>query len=79
MLRITIVNELIPHPFTVLGFKIKEIDTQVKSLTNKGVVFEQYDHLDQNDLGIWTRPSKAKVAWFKDPDGNLLSLTEYPQ
>jgi len=77
-LRITTVQEFNPHPFTVLGFKIDAIESQVKALTDKGVKFLKYDHFDQNDLGIWTSPSKAKVAWFKDPDGNLLSLTEYP-
>jgi len=79
LLRITIVAEFRPQPFTVLGFKIVDIDAKVKSLSDKGVEFEKYDHFDQSDLGIWTSPSKAKVAWFKDPDGNLLSLTEYPE
>jgi len=77
-LRITVVEQFNPHPFTVLGFKIKEIAAQVKTLSNKGVEFKRYDSLQQDELGIWTAPSKAKVAWFKDPDGNLLSLTETP-
>lgn len=77
VLRITTVNELNPQPFTVLGFKIEEIVTQVKALTKKGVKFERYDSLKQDELGIWAAPSKAQIAWFKDPDGNLLSLTEY--
>lgn len=76
-LRITIVEEFVPHPFTVLGFKIEEITSQVNSLNRKGVEFVKFNSLNQNDLGIWTSPSKAQVAWFKDPDGNLLSLTEY--
>ena len=79
LLRVTIVNELSPHPFTVLGFRINEIEKQVKSLSTKGVNFERYDHFDMSDLGIWSSSSRAKVAWFKDPDGNLLSLTEYPK
>lgn len=77
ILRITIVENFDPHPFTVLGFKIEDITFQVKSLINEGVIFERYNSLEQNDLGIWTSPSKAQIAWFKDPDGNLLSLTEY--
>ncbi len=76
-LRITIVAELRPQPFTVLGFRIENIDTQVKRLLEKGVEFERYGGLQQDDLGIWTSPRKAKIAWFKDPDGNLISLTEY--
>lgn len=79
LLRITIVDKFNPHPFTVLGFKIEEIVSQVKSLNKKGVEFERYSSFKQDDLGIWTSPSKAKIAWFKDPDGNLLSLTEYSE
>lgn len=76
-LRITIVEKFNPQPFTVLGFKIVAIASQVKSLHKKGVKFEKYNSFEQDGLGIWTAPSKAKIAWFKDPDGNLLSLTEY--
>jgi len=76
-LRITIVDSFVPQPFTVLGFKIGDIATEVKALNIKGVRFERYTSLVQDDLGIWMAPSKAKIAWFKDPDGNLLSLTEY--
>jgi catechol 2,3-dioxygenase-like lactoylglutathione lyase family enzyme len=79
LLRITVVNELEPQPFTVLGFKIDNIDIQVSTLIGKGVTFNLYDQFEQNNLGIWTAPSGAKVAWFHDPDGNLLSLTEYPE
>ena len=78
LLRITIVEKFNPHPFTVLGFKIENIAFQVKSLNKKGVIFERYNVMKQNDLGIWTAPSNTQIAWFKDPDGNLLSLTEYP-
>jgi len=77
VLRITIVDALRPQPFTVLGFRIEKIESQVKTLVEKGVEFEKYGGLEQDDLGIWTSPSKAKIAWFKDPDGNLVSLTEY--
>jgi len=74
--RITTVEKFSPHTFTVLGFTIKEIVSQVKSLSKKGVEFESYDTFEQDDFGIWTSPNNAKIAWFKDPDGNLLSLTE---
>lgn len=75
-LRITIVPELKPHPFTVLGWNVDDIASIIKSLAAKGVVFERYDFFEQDKLGIWVAPSGAKVAWFKDPDGNILSLTE---
>jgi len=76
-LRITIVDAFSAHPFTVLGFEVTEIESQVKSLIDKGVEFERYPTLVQDENGIWTAPSKAKIAWFKDPEGNLLSIIEH--
>jgi catechol 2,3-dioxygenase-like lactoylglutathione lyase family enzyme len=76
LLRITTVPELTPHPFTVLGWNVDNITHTIESLINMGVVFERYSFFEQDKLGIWLAPSGAKVAWFKDPDGNLLSLTE---
>jgi catechol 2,3-dioxygenase-like lactoylglutathione lyase family enzyme len=75
-LRVTIVTELKPHPFTVLGWDVDDISATIKALNEKGVFCEKYDFLQQDHLGIWTAPGGAKVAWFKDPDGNVLSLTE---
>jgi predicted enzyme related to lactoylglutathione lyase len=75
-LRVTIVTELKPHPFTVLGWDVDDISATIKSLNEKGVVCEKYDFLEQDHLGIWKAPGGSKVAWFKDPDGNVLSLTE---
>ena len=76
LLRITTVPELTPHPFTVLGWNVDNITFEIESLAKKGIVFERYSFFEQDKLGVWTAPSGAKVAWFKDPDGNLLSLTE---
>lgn len=76
LLRVIIVQELKPHPFTVLGWNVDNISSTIKSLNSKNVFCEKYDFLKQDDLGIWTSPSGAKVAWFKDSDGNVLSLTE---
>jgi predicted enzyme related to lactoylglutathione lyase len=76
LLRIATVPELTPHPFTVLGWNVDNITHTIESLIRKGVVFERYGFFEQDKLGIWSAPSGAKVAWFKDPDGNLLSLTE---
>lgn len=77
-LRVTKVQELVPQPFTVLGFRINGIESQIRTLIENGIRFEQYQHFEQSILGIWNSPSGARVAWFKDPDGNLLSLTQYP-
>ena len=78
MLRVSKVKELTPAPFTVLGWKVKKIAAEIRELKGRGVTFEFYNGFQQDDFGIWTSPSGAKVAWFKDPDGNLLSLTEFP-
>ncbi|HXS55549.1 MAG TPA: VOC family protein [Hanamia sp.] len=74
-LRVTIVNELKPHPFTVLGWDVDDVSSTVESLNKKGIVFEKYDFLEQDHLGIWKAPGGIQVAWFKDPDGNVLSIS----
>ena len=76
LLRVTIVQELKPQVFTVLGWNVDSISSIIKSLNKKNVFCEKYDFIEQDDLGIWTSPVGSKVAWFKDPDGNVLSLTE---
>ncbi len=79
MLRLGMAKELPPAHGTVLGWQVPEITATVKNLEQAGVRFERFDGMDQNDLGIWLSPYGAKVAWFKDPDGNILSLTEFPE
>ena len=76
LLRVTTVRELTPHPFTVLGWKVNDIATVIRGLNKKGISFERYEFMQQDELGIWHAPGGTKVAWFKDPDGNLLSLDE---
>jgi catechol 2,3-dioxygenase-like lactoylglutathione lyase family enzyme len=76
MLRVSPVGELTPRKFTVLGWEVKDIAAAVRDLQNAGVMFERYD-FPQDELGIWTAPGGAKVAWFKDPDGNILSLSQH--
>jgi len=65
-----------PAPFTILGWSVSNADKTVKDLQQKGVKFERFPGMEQDQLGVWSSPSGAKVAWFKDPDGNVLSLTE---
>jgi catechol 2,3-dioxygenase-like lactoylglutathione lyase family enzyme len=77
MLRVTIVQKLTPAPFTVLGWRVPDIAVAVKSLRTAGVQFQHFPGLPQDELGIWTAPGGAKVAWFKDPDGNTLSLSQH--
>jgi predicted enzyme related to lactoylglutathione lyase len=76
LLRVIIVQELKPQVFTVLGWNVNDIASIIKSLNEKNIFCEKYNFLEQDELGIWTSPGGSKVAWFKDPDGNVLSLTE---
>jgi catechol 2,3-dioxygenase-like lactoylglutathione lyase family enzyme len=77
LLRITVVETFTPHSFTALGWDVDDIRSMILNLTEKGVAFERYGFLRQDDLGVWTSPGGTEVAWFKDPDGNLLSLSEH--
>lgn len=65
-----------PLPYTSLGWKVTDIASTVATLTARGVQPERFPGMDQNAQGVWVSPSGAKIAWFKDPDGNVLSLTE---
>jgi len=78
MLRIAKVPELAPARHTVLGWAVADAAATVARLAAAGVKFERYDGLPQDDLGIWATPDGARVAWFRDPDGNTLSLTQFP-
>ena len=77
-LRITSVPELTPHQFAVLGWETIDIKAEIQSLRQKNVKFERYDFpwITQDELGVWTAPDGVKVAWFKDVDGNLLSIVQ---
>jgi catechol 2,3-dioxygenase-like lactoylglutathione lyase family enzyme len=77
MLRVQKVQELLPAKHTVAGWDVPDIAARMRELTGKGVRFERFPGLPQDELGAWTTPSGAKVAWFKDPDGNTLSLTQF--
>jgi len=79
MLRLGMGKELPPARGTVLGWQVPDIVAAVRDLEQAGVRFERYDFAKQDDLGVWTTPTGAKVAWFKDPDGNILSLSEHPE
>ena len=77
-LRLQKVERFTPQPFTVLGWQVNDLQTVVDSLVRRGVQFERYPWLVQDDRGVWNAPGGARVAWFKDPDGNLLSVAQYP-
>ena len=79
MLRVTPVQKFTPHEFSVLGWEVDDISASATDLSSRGVKFEVYDFpwMTQDEQGIWAAPDGTKVAWFKDPDGNLLSITQH--
>ena len=79
MVRLGMAKELPPAHGTVLGWQVPEITATVKELGQAGVRFERFEGMAQDALGIWTSPTGAKIAWFKDPDGNILSVSEHPE
>jgi catechol 2,3-dioxygenase-like lactoylglutathione lyase family enzyme len=77
VLRVVKVATLLPHPFTVLGWNVADIMKTVTALAERSVTFERYPWMPQDGLGVWTAPDGTRVAWFKDPDGNLLSVSQF--
>ena len=78
MLRLAIDADSQPIRGTVLCWRVTSIEDQVRRLMQAGVAFERWPFLEQDDLAIWTTPTGAKVAWFKDSEGNLLSVSQMP-
>ena len=76
-LRISLAKEIKPAHYTVLGWDVKDVRATVLELKKAGITFEIFGFFKQDDLGIWTAPNGDQVAWFKDPDGNVLSVSQY--
>jgi catechol 2,3-dioxygenase-like lactoylglutathione lyase family enzyme len=77
MLRVTVVKEVVAAEYTVLGWQVTDIVAAAKRLQAAGVRLRRYPRMGQDKQGIWTSPSGARVGWFKDPDGNTLSITQF--
>jgi catechol 2,3-dioxygenase-like lactoylglutathione lyase family enzyme len=77
MLRVTRVQELAAAKYTVLGWRVRDIVRTAKGLQRVHIILERYAGMQQDELGVWSSPSGARVAWFKDPDGNTLSITQF--
>ena len=75
-LRISTAPEVTPAKYTVLGWAVKDIRASLAALASAGVKFERFDFFKQDELGVWTAPNGDQVAWFKDPEGNLLSIAQ---
>lgn len=76
-LRVAIVERVRPHPFTVLGWRVADIEAVVDELGHHGVSMVRHNHLEQDRRGIWTAPDGDRVAWFDDTDGNILSVSQH--
>lgn len=77
MIRIAKVKDFSPAPYTVLGWEVSDIEGTVAWLREREVAFERYPFIQNPEVGIWTAPTGDKIAWFKDPDGNVLSLSRH--
>jgi len=76
-LRAALVRELSPQPFTVFGWVVGAIGETMAGLAARGVEFLRYEGMDQDPAGVWLTPGGDRIAWFRDPDGNVLSLTQF--
>ncbi len=77
MIRIAKAKDFTPAQYTVLGWEVSNIEEVVKWLQKRGIAFEKYPFVQDKELGVWTTPNGDKVAWFKDPDGNVLSVSQH--
>jgi predicted enzyme related to lactoylglutathione lyase len=77
MLRVQKVAAVQPPPYTVLGWDVEDIALAVQALSQRGIQVERFAGLELDDLGVWTTPDGSRVAWFKDPEGHFLSLTQF--
>jgi catechol 2,3-dioxygenase-like lactoylglutathione lyase family enzyme len=77
MIRVAKAKDFTPAPYTVMGWEVSNIEEIVAWLQKRGVEFEKYPFVEDKESGIWTAPTGDKVAWFKDPDGNVLSISQH--
>ena len=79
MIRVVRSGDFKPQPYTVLGWEVSDLTKTVRELCGAGVTFERYSFVEQDVDAIWTTPAGDRVAWFRDPDGNTLSLSQHTQ
>lgn len=77
MLRLVKVPDFEPFPFTILGWQVADIEKTAATLRKNKVKFQKYPFMEQDANSIWTAPGGARIAWFKDPDGNVLSISQH--
>ncbi|MEP0190530.1 MAG: VOC family protein [Erythrobacter sp.] len=77
MLRVQKVESFDPHAFTAIGWRVDDIAAERDKLAGRGAEFLRFEFMEQDSRDIWTTPDGAQVCWFKDPDGNTLSLSQW--
>jgi catechol 2,3-dioxygenase-like lactoylglutathione lyase family enzyme len=77
-LRATLVSGFTPQPFTVLGWQVRDARALAKAMAAGGIALERFSGMSQDEDGLWKSPGGALIGWFKDPDGNVLSITQFP-
>lgn len=77
MVRVAKGRDFKPAQYTILGWEAKDIEKELPDMIKKGVRFEQFGLPGQDKMGIWTAPNGDRVAWFKDPDGNTMSISQH--
>jgi catechol-2,3-dioxygenase len=75
-LRVTKVDQAVVAPYTVLGWEVTDVVTTARELAAKGVVGERFPEMQRDEDGVWTAPGAARILWFKDPEGHVLSVTQ---
>lgn len=75
-LRLARTPDFQPQPFSLIGWVVPDLAADMSDLAAKGVSFEMFEGLPQDEAGVWTVPDGTRICWFRDPDGNLLSLTQ---
>ncbi|MGC2636886.1 MAG: VOC family protein [Acidobacteriaceae bacterium] len=78
MLRVTLVRDFMPQPFTVLGWQVSDAAAAAQELAAAGIGFERFPGIEQDEHALWHAPGGAVIGWFKDPDGNILSISQHP-
>jgi catechol 2,3-dioxygenase-like lactoylglutathione lyase family enzyme len=78
VIRVTQVERAASAPYTVLGWDVPDIEEAARALAARGLAFTRYPGMAQDELGIWTAPSGSRIAWFRDPDDNVLSIAQHP-
>lgn len=77
-IRVAAVHAYEPQPFTILGFDVPNVEETARVLASHGVAFKRYAGMEQDARGIWRAPNGSRIAWFSDPDGNVVSIAEHP-